>query len=63
MLGDAQNIVLCRNESGLIKIRSSPLEGEIDKTSVVDWVADITDGGKASIKKRVKKYNLKSFKE
>jgi hypothetical protein len=30
---------------------------------VVDFIAEITDGGKASIKKRVKKYNLKKFAE
>jgi len=28
---------------------------------VLDLIADQTDGGKASIKKRVKKYNLKKF--
>ena len=44
-------------------IRSNPLEGSINGKSVVDIVADETDGGKSSIKKRVKKYNLKQFKE
>lgn len=63
MLGDAQNIVLCRNDKGKIKICSQPLEGNIDNKSIVDYIAEITDGGKSSIKKRVKKYNLKSFKE
>lgn len=29
----------------------------------IDSIAEITDGGKASVKKRVKKYNLKSFRE
>ncbi len=63
MLGDAQNIVLCRNDKGKIKICSQPLEGNVDNKSIVDYIAEITDGGKSSIKKRVKKYNLKSFKE
>ena len=39
------------------------MEDVIDGKPVVDYIAEITDGGKASIKKRVKKYNLKSFKE
>jgi len=63
MLGDAQNIILCKNENGKITIRSARLEGKIDNKSVVDHVAEITDGGKRSIKKRVKKYNLKNFRE
>lgn len=63
MLGDAQNIVLCKNETDKITICSQPLEGFIDEKSMVDYIAEITDGGKPSIKKRVKKYNLKSFKE
>lgn len=63
MLADAQNIVLCRNENNKLIIKSSPLEGTIDGKSVVDFIAEITDGGKASIKKRVKKYNLKKFAE
>ena len=63
MLGDAQNIILCKNEDGKIKIRSNKLEGKIDDKSVVDHIAEITDGGKSSIKKRVKKYNLKHFRE
>ena len=63
MLADAQNVVLCRNLDGVIHIRSNSLEEEIDGTSVLDHVATITDGGKASVKKRVKKYNLKKFKE
>lgn len=61
MLADAQNIILCRNENKKLIIKSSPLEGKIDGTSVVDHIASITDGGKSSIKKRVKKYNLKKF--
>jgi predicted ATP-dependent endonuclease of OLD family len=61
MLADAQNIVLCRNENNRLIIKSSPLEGKIDGKEVVDHIAEITDGGKPSIKKRVKKYNLKKF--
>lgn len=63
MLGDAQNIVLCTNDDNKIKISSNPLEGYINNRSVVDLIAEVTDGGKSSIKKRVKKYNLKDFKE
>lgn len=63
MLADAQNIVLCRNENNKLIIKSSPLEGKIDGKDVVDYIAEITDGGKSSIKKRVKKYNLKKFNE
>jgi hypothetical protein len=64
MLADAQNIVLCRNdENNKLIITSSPLEGKIDGKYVVDYIAEITDGGKSSIKKRVKKYNLKKFTE
>ncbi|MBN1632424.1 MAG: hypothetical protein JW990_21915, partial [Thermoleophilia bacterium] len=62
MLGDAQNVVLCRNEDKFITIRSSPLEGSIGGRDVVDLIASTTDGGKVSIKKRVKKYNLKRFR-
>lgn len=63
MLADAQNIVLCRNDNNKLIIKSSPLEGKIDDKYVVDYIAEITDGGKSSIKKRVKKYNLKKFTE
>lgn len=63
MLADAQNIVLCRNKNNKLIIKSSPLEGKIDDKHVVDYIAEITDGGKPSIKKRVKKYNLKKFTE
>jgi hypothetical protein len=63
MLADAQNIVLCTNEKNKIKIRSSAMEGKIFDKSVLDHIAEITDGGKPSIKKRVKKYNLKKFTE
>ncbi len=63
MLGDAQNIILCKNMGDRIEIRSNPLEGKVDNIHMVDHIAKIADGGKASIKKRFKKYNLKSFKE
>lgn len=62
MLGDAQNVIVCRNEDKFMTIRSSPLEGEIGDLDVVDVIAATTDGGKSSIKKRVKKYNLKRFR-
>jgi tetratricopeptide (TPR) repeat protein len=62
MLGDAQNIVLCENKENKIIIKSGRLEDSISGKSTVDQIASITDGGKASIKKRVKKYNLKKFK-
>lgn len=61
MMGDAQQIIYCENKNGVITIRSSPLEGEIEGKSILDLIASITDGGKPSIKKRVKKYNLKKF--
>jgi hypothetical protein len=63
MLADAQNIIFCKNENNKLIIKSSPLEGTIDGKSVVDLIASTTDGGKSSIKKRVKKYNLKKFRE
>lgn len=62
MLGDAQNIVMCKNEDNRIRIRADPLEGCIDGVDAVDLIAETTDGGKASVKKRVKKYNLKRFR-
>lgn len=61
MLADAQNIILCKNQDNKITIKSNPLEGSIEGSTVVDLIAAITDGGKSSIKKRVKKYNLKKF--
>jgi hypothetical protein len=61
MLGDAQNVIICTCENK-IKIRSAPLEGVLFGKTVVDQVAELTDGGKKAIKKRVKKYNLKSFR-
>lgn len=62
MMADAQTIVYCRNANDKIIIRSAPLEGNIEDVPVLDIVANITDGGKPSIKKRVKKYNLKKFR-
>ena len=63
MLGDAQNVIMCTNSENKISIASSPLEGDINGRNVVDLIAEVTDGGKSSIKKRVKKYNLKDFRE
>lgn len=62
MMADAQNIVYCRNDNNKIIIRSAPLEGHFDDKSTLDVIAEITDGGKPSIKKRVKKYNLKKYR-
>lgn len=62
MLGDAQNVIVCQNKAGLITIKNAALEAKIDGNSVVDSVANLTDGGKTSIKKRFKKYNLKKYK-
>lgn len=61
MMADAQNIILCRNENNKIVIRSAPVESVIDGKPVLEIIAEQTDGGKSSIKKRVKKYNLKKF--
>ena len=63
MTGDAQNIILCQNNDGKITIKSAPLESKIDDIKIVDYIAGITDGGKQSVKKRFKKYNLKRFKK
>ncbi len=63
MMADAQTIIYCKNENDKIVIRSAPLEGSIDNVPVLDLVAKVTDGGKPSIKKRVKKYNLKKFRQ
>ncbi|WP_302761341.1 hypothetical protein [Phocaeicola coprocola] len=61
MMADAQNIIYCKNVNGKIVIRSALLEGQIEDHRVLDIIAEQTDGGKASIKKRVKKYNLKKY--
>lgn len=63
MMGDAQTLVYCVNDNGKIKIRSSLLEGKIGDRTALDLIASITDGGKSSVKKRVKKYNLKKYTE
>lgn len=63
MIGDAQNIILCENDGNKISIRSGRLEGKIENKSVVDYIAEITDGGKSAIKKRIKKYNIKQYKQ
>lgn len=63
MLGDAQNIILCRNIDDKIIIRSASLEAMIDDKLVIDYIAEITDGGKKAIKKRFKKYNFKKYRE
>lgn len=62
MLGDAQNLIICENDGGKIHINSGTLESEINGKKTLDWIAELTDGGKSSIKKRVKKYNIRSYK-
>jgi hypothetical protein len=64
MLGDAQQIVLCQVDkgSGKLSAKSASLEGEIDGTPMLDHIADITDGGKPAIRKRVRKYNIRSVR-
>lgn len=61
MMADAQTIVVCENNGNKITIRSAPLEGEVFGDKVLDYIADQTDGGKTSIKKRIKKYNFKKY--
>lgn len=61
MLADAQKIILCTNEDNVINISSHFLEGKINGVNITDKIAELTDGGKASIKKRFKKYNLKNY--
>lgn len=61
MMADAQTIILCENDGNKITIRSAPLEGNIGNKKVLDYIAEQTDGGKSSIKKRVKKYNFRNF--
>ena len=62
MLGDAQNLIICENDGEKLYINSAPLESEIKGKKTLDWIAELTDGGKPSIKKRVKKYNFRSYK-
>lgn len=62
MLGDAQNVIVCNNE-GRIKIRSYKMEDKYDdKSTILDIIANVTDGGKTSIKKRFKKYNMRTYR-
>lgn len=61
MMADAQTIVVCENDGNKITIRSAALEGNVFGQKVLDYIADQTDGGKTSIKKRVKKYNFKKY--
>lgn len=62
MLGDAQNIIVCSNE-GKIKIRSYRMEDKYDdRSTILDVIANVTDGGKTSIKKRFKKYNMRTYR-
>jgi hypothetical protein len=63
MMGDAQCIVICENDSEKITIRSGRLEDALKSKSIVNYIADLTDGGKQSIRKRVKKYNFKNLKD
>jgi predicted ATP-dependent endonuclease of OLD family len=63
MLGDAQTVIVCKNEANKIEIKSNRLEGCINDKKVVDYIAELTDGGKTSIKKRVKKYDLRKFRD
>lgn len=62
MLADASKIILCNNKGSKITISSHFLEDSTDGVKVTDKVAELTDGGKSSIKKRFKKYNLKNYK-
>lgn len=39
------------------------MESDINGKPCLDIIADITDGGKKSIRKRFKKYNIKTYKE
>ncbi|MBU5405192.1 hypothetical protein KQI08_04560 [Paraeggerthella hongkongensis] len=61
MMADAQTVVLCRSEGGKLIVRSAPLEGVIEGKRALDWIADITDGGKQSVQKRFRKYNFRKF--
>lgn len=63
VLGDAENIIYCKSEGEKIKIRSNYMENKIEGESCLNIIADITDGGKKSIRKRFKKYNIKTYKE
>ncbi len=62
MLADANKIIVCSNKENKITISSHFLEDSMNGVKITDKIADLTDGGKASIKKRFKKYNLKNYK-
>lgn len=62
MLADANKIILCSNVENIINITSSYLEDTYNGIKITDKIAELTDGGKTSIKKRFKKYNLKNYK-
>lgn len=63
ILGDAQNIIICENNGEKVIIKSAILESEISGKKTLDLIAELTDGGKPSIKKRVKKYNFRNYRE
>lgn len=63
VLADAENIIYCKAKGDNITIRSNYIENKIFDKKCLDIIADITDGGKKSIKKRFKKYNIKTYKE
>ena len=61
MLADAQTVVLCQDIDGVITIKSSTLDGIIEGKPTLDWIAEITDGGKKALRKRMKKYAMKDY--
>lgn len=63
ILADAENIIYCSSNGNNIFIRSNYMESDINGKPCLDIIADITDGGKKSIRKRFKKYNIKTYKE
>ena len=63
ILADAENIIYCSSNGNNIFIRSNYMENNINGKTCLDIIADITDGGKKSIRKRFKKYNIKTYKE
>lgn len=63
VLADAENIIYCKSDGKRIIIRSNYMENKIEGKSCLNIIADITDGGKKSIRKRFKKYNIKTYKE
>lgn len=61
MLADAQNVILCQETNGVITIRSGTLDSVIGGKATLDWIAEITDGGKKALRKRMKKYAMKDY--